>query len=175
MARQRVPILALIAAIAATNSAYADDGIVVAARETAALIQPRAANLRPVNLPALEFALRAVIRCKGDPVSLTLSIADTFATLDGATLREQRAAETTLTVPAGQLALTASSSFCVADDSTSTSELLVPGVATVHASLQCLHEGRVAAHFASAPLNVRLSCERSPGEDQEGPGSPPAR
>ena len=157
------------------NSAYADEGVVVAARETTAVVKPRSAKLRQLNLPALEFALRAVIRCKGDPVSLTLSVADTFMTLDSEALREQRAAETTLTVPAGQLALATSSEFCVANDVASVNEVLVPGLATVHASLQCMHEGRLAAHFASAPLSVRLSCERPPVENQGDSDSPPAR
>ena len=149
------------------NSAAAADGIIVAARETTAVVAPRAADLPLVNLPALEFALRAAIRCNGDPVSLTFSIADTFRTLDSESLGDQRAAETTLTVPPRQLALVASSRFCLADDDTSTNELVVPGMATAHASLQCLDDGRLAVHFASAPLQVRLSCEREPDDDQE--------
>lgn len=153
--------------MAAMNSASAGDGVVVAARETAAVVTPRAAELRLVNLPALEFALRAAIRCKGERVSLTLSIADTYTTLDAEILGDQRAAEATLTVPARQLALAASSRFCLADDDESTDELLVPGFATAHASLQCLHEEQRAVHYASAPLQVRLRCERAPADDQE--------
>ena len=149
------------------NSASAGDGVVVAARETAAVVTPRAADLLLVNLPALEFALRAAIQCKGEPVSLTLSIADTYTTLDAGFLGDRRAAEATLTGPARQLALAASSRFCLADDDESTNELLVPGLATVHASLQCLHEGQRAVHFASAPLQVRLRCERPPADNQE--------
>lgn len=149
------------------NSAAADDGIIVAARETTAVVTPRAADLPLVNLPALEFALRAAIRCTGNPVSLTFSIADTFTTLDSESLGDQRAAETTLTVPPLQLALVSSSRFCLADDDASTNELVVPGMATAHASLTCLDDGRRAVHFASAPLQVRLSCERAPDDDQE--------
>jgi hypothetical protein len=149
------------------NAVVADDGVVVAARETTAVVTPRTADLALVNLPALEFALRAAIRCKGDPVSLTLSIADTFVTLHRESLGDQRAAETTLTVPARQLALAASNRFCLADEDQSAHELLVPGMATAHASLTCLDDGQLAVHFASAPLQVRLSCERAPDDDQE--------
>lgn len=156
------------------NSAVADDGVIVAARETIAAVTPRSADLPLVNLPALEFALRAAIRCKGDPVSLTLSIADTFTTLDAESLGDGRAAETTLTVPARQLALVASSRFCLADDDESTSELLVPGMATAHASLTCHVDGRQTVHFASAPLQLRLSCERAPEDDQEAALESPA-
>ena len=148
------------------NSVYAGDGVVVAARETTAVVTARAADLRLVNLPALEFALRAAIRCKGETVSLTLSIADTYTTLDAEVLGDQRAAEATLTVPARQLALAASSRFCLAGDDESTNELLVPGLATVHASLQCLHAEQRSVHYASAPLQVRLRCERTPADDQ---------
>lgn len=156
------------------NSAVADDGVIVAARETVAVVLPRSADLALVNLPALEFALRAAIRCKGDPVSLTFSIADTFTTLDAESLADRRAAETTLTVPARQLALVASSRFCLTDDDESTSELLVPGMATAHASLTCRDDDRHTVHFASAPLQVRLSCERAPNGDQEAASASPA-
>ena len=149
------------------NSAAADEGIIVAARETTGIVTPRTADLPLVNLPALEFALRAAIRCNGDPVSLTFSIADTFKTLDSESLGDERAAEATLTVPPRQLALVASSRFCLADDDTSTDELLVPGMATAHASLTCLDDGRRAVHFASAPLQLRLRCERAPDDPQE--------
>ena len=150
--------------------------IVVAARETQAVVAPHNPNLGLVNLPVLEFALRAAIRCKGEPVSVTLSVADTFRTLTGTDLANERAAETILKVPARQLALASSSRFCIADDPESTDELLVHGFATAHASLHCKEDDATSAHFASAPLQVRLTCARAPEESpQEGPESAEAR
>ena len=169
--------LAIVALFGATVAALvmpvqADGDIVVAAQETQAVVAPRNPRLRLVNLPALEFALRAAIKCKGKPVSVTLSVADTFRTLTDADLANERAAETILKVPAQQLTLASSSRFCIADDPESADELLVHGFATAHASLQCQRDDATSAHFASAPLQVRLTCARAPEESpQEVPES----
>ena len=57
------PIVALISAALATlavaNAGLAAGDIVVAARETTATVTPRTADLKLVNFPSLEFALRA--------------------------------------------------------------------------------------------------------------------
>jgi hypothetical protein len=167
--RTRSPIVALFGAtvIALTLPVQADGDIVVAARETQAVVEPRSPRLRLVNLPTLEFALRAAIKCKGEPVSVTLSVSDTFRTLTGDDLDNERAAETILRVPARQLALAASSRFCIADDPESADELLVRGFATAHASLRCHAGDSTSAHFASAPLQVRLKCARAPEKETQ--------
>ena len=161
MALFRVPILTLFAAITASGLALANDGLGLAARDATAVVKPRSAELRVIDLPDLDFALRAVLQCAGKPVSLTFSIADTLTTLDSEGLEDQRAAEATLTVPAQQIALAASKRFCVAGDDASVDELLVPGLATAHVSLHCSNDGHMSAHFASAPVNLRLRCERA--------------
>ena len=158
------PILAPFAAgltiLAPAVPAVAAGDIVVAARETTAVVTPREARLKLVNLPALEFALRAAFKCSGKPVSVTLSMSDTHATLPQDQLTDRRAAEATLIVPPRQLALAASSRFCLADDPDTSDELLVPGLATAHASLRCADDSGDSVYFASAPLQVRLICER---------------
>lgn len=175
MTISRVPILTLFVAVAASTTALANNGLGLAARDTAAVVQPRSASLRVIDLPDLEFALRAVLRCGGDPVSLTLSVADTLVTLDAEDLQDQGAAEATLTVPAQQIILAASKRFCVAGDDESGDELLVPGLATAHASLHCSNDGRLSAHFASASLNLKLGCERAAEANQEASPAPSER
>ncbi len=171
MRQRRLPILAPIAAIVAATGifspAVADGNIVVAARETRVIIPPRADRLELVNLPVVEFALRAAIECKGEAVSVTLSIADTFLTIGRDALLDQRAAEATVRVPADQLILAASSAFCVAEDQATADELLLPGFTTAHASLRCTDDDIESLHFASAPLQLRLSCAREPETPQE--------
>ena len=164
-------ILALFAALITVFAlpASADGDIVVAAPETEVRVAPRAANLRLVNLPSLEFALRAAYRCRGEVVSLTLSVSDTVRTLARAALADRRAAEVSLAVPAQQVAMAATAGFCVAGDPESANELQVAGFATAAASLRCSHEGSDSVRYASAPLTVRLVCER--GENQE-PAAP---
>jgi hypothetical protein len=152
--------------LVASAPAAAADNIVVAAPETTATVAARSVRLKLVNLPALKFGLRAAFKCKGDAVSVTLSIADTHATLRQDQLVGLRAAEATLTVPPQQLALATSSRFCVADDPDTEDELLVPGLATAHASLRCTNDDGESVHYASTPLQVRLLCERRPMEGQ---------
>jgi len=169
MNQQGVPILALLATtLLVADAAVAQSSIVVAAQETRASVAPRNARLQLVDLPAVEFGLRAAIRCAGTPMSLTLSISDTFESLDAEQLDGKRAVETTLTVPPRQLALAASRRFCISNDDNSVNELLIPGFVTAHASIRCEKDGVSTMHFASAPLQLRLACERPPAvNDQE--------
>ena len=139
----------------------------LAAQETEVAVAPQTVSRRLVGLPSIEFALRAAIQCKGEAVSLTLSIADTFKTLGKEMLENKRSASATLKVPAQQMALAASSRFCIDGDDDSADELLVPGFATAYASLRCANEESVSAHFGSTPLRLRLSCARTPEDPQE--------
>ena len=168
MSQHRTIIVALIGVFLTTQAgnAFADGTIVVAAQETVAVVKPRSPGLKLVNLPRLEFALRAAIQCKGAAVSVTLSVADTFETIGKDDLEGQRAAVAILSVPPRQLALAASSRFCIAGDPESANELLVDGFTTAHASLRCSADDQTSAHFASAPLKVRLMCERDEEEAQ---------
>lgn len=164
---RQVPILTLFIAAAITPCAHADGSIDVAARPAEVRVVPRAPSLELINLPALDFHLRALLECPGSARSLTLSVADTVTTLGSDALSEQRSAEATLTVPARQVALAASSHFCLEDDPTSADELTVPGLVTAHASLHCASDGYTSAYFASALLEVRLVCVRQVAEDQD--------
>jgi hypothetical protein len=173
----RVPILALFVIATAVSTAAADNVIVVAAQETEATVAPRPASMRVVNLPPLTFKLRAAIRCKGEPVSVTLSVADTYVTRNREELDGQRATEAVLTVPAQQLTMASNRQFCVADDTRTEDELVAPGFATAFASLQCEDDAGVSVHYTSAPLNVKLTCAREPvgGVDDQESSSPVAR
>jgi len=162
----RPSILTLFLAASYFPTAIAGESVMIMAKETEASVPPRSARLKLVNLPTLEFGMRASFKCAGEAESLTLSIADTFRTLLADAITDQRSAEIALSVPAGQLALAASSTFCLQDDPGGTDELLVPGFATAHASLRCRNDAGVTVYFASAPLQVRLSCQRPSSENQ---------
>lgn len=159
-------ILPLFSFAAAVSTAVADNVIVVAAQETVASVAPPSVRDSVVSLPPLTFKLRAAIRCVGDPVSVTLSVADTFVTRDRDELDGQRAAEASLTVPAQQLAMAPVRKFCTDDENESEDELLAQGFATVHASLQCEDESGISVLYASAPLNVKLSCVRQSNDSE---------
>ncbi len=165
----RVSILALFVATGYIPTAFAGESVAVVAEEAEIVVTPRAANLKLIELPALDVALRATFQCAGIAESLTLSVADSYTTLGQDAIADQRSANLLLTVPAPQLSLAASSGFCLKDDVASTNELLVPGLATAHASLRCRTEDGVTVHFASGPLQVRLRCSRPSTEDQDPP------
>ena len=159
-------ILALFSAavMALVPSARAETDIVLAAPETEIHVAPRAAHIRFVNLPAIEFALRAAYRCRGEVVTLTMSVSDTAKTLSRDELVDQRAAEVRLIVPARQVAMADAGAFCVIGDPQSADEMQVAGFATAAASLRCNNDGSESMRYASAPLTVRLRCSRD--EDQ---------
>lgn len=161
MSYRHTNILALFAAAVCISPAFADGNIVIAAQESEALVTARPPNLRLINLPPLTFSLRAAIRCKGEPRSVTLSISDTHQTLDAEELAGQRSAEASLTVPARQLALAATSRFCIEGDKETSDKLLVPGFSTAQASLRCATDDGMSVHYASVPLQVSLTCERA--------------
>ena len=163
----RASILALFLASVCTSPAIGDSNVVIAAQKTEAIVAPRAKNLRLINLPALTFSLRAGIRCKGEPTSLTLSIADTIRTLNKDEMAGLRAVEASLTVPAQQLALAATSRFCIDGDTETSDELLVPGITTAQASLLCASDTGKSVHYASTSLQISLTCNRGPEETQE--------
>lgn len=167
MNNRQVPILALIIASILAPCAYADGSLVVAAQQAEAMVTPRAPDSTLINLPPLDIRLRALLSCGGNAESLTLSVADTVTTLRGDELGEQTSAEASLTVPAKQVALAASSHFCLEEDPTSANELTVSGLVTAHASLRCNKNDRSSAYFASTPLQVKLVCARQTLEDQE--------
>jgi len=159
-------ILALFVLAAAVSPAIADNTIVVAAQEVEATVTPRPDHARVINLPPLTFQLRAAIRCSGKPVSVTLSVADTFVTAGRDELEGQRATEASLTVPPRQLTMASSRLFCTESEDESEDELFAAGFATAHASLQCETETGLSVLYASAPLNVRLSCARLPVDSE---------
>ena len=167
MSYVQLTILALFLVTVCVSPAVPDGNIVIAAQETEATVAPRPESLRLVNLPALTFSLRAAIHCKGEPVSVTLSVADTYRTLIKDELEGQRAAEATLTIPARQLALAATNSFCVKDKPATSDRLLVPGLTTAQASLLCTNEAGTSMHYASVPLQISLICDRASEMTQE--------
>lgn len=168
MNHYRVPILALFLAAVGVLDASAEDRVSLAGQETEAVIEPREAQQRVARLPALTFDLRVAIECTEETESLTLSIADTFKTLGKEDLGALRSAETSLRVPASQLTLGTDENFCIRDDAEeATDELVVPGFLTVFASLRCTGQEGPSMHFASAPLQLRLKCERGLGEYQD--------
>jgi len=162
------PILALFLFAVGILDASAEDRVFLAAQEAEAMIAPRGTQQGVAELPALTFDLRVAMECPGETESLTLTVADTFVTLEKEDIGAQLSAETSLSVPASQLTLGPTDNFCVRDDvEEAADELVMPGFLTAFASLRCAGRDGPTMHFASAPLQVRLKCERRSGETQD--------
>jgi len=169
----RVPILTPIAGLLLAISAVADE-LAISAVDAEATIAPRFTPRKEVALPALDFEIRAEIRCEGKPVSVTLSVADVHRSFEADALGEDGILETTIRVPSEQLALViAGSSFCLGDTIQADETLRVPGVALAQGSLTCSTGSGVSIHYASTPLPLRLTCLAKESASQ--PESSPAR
>lgn len=155
---KRVPILLpILASVLLSAGSRADVAVEVAEAEVA--IEPRKTLRAEIRLPPVAFQIAATLSCAGQPVSFTLSVADAYQTWRGDQLNEAGVIEASISVPPRQLALVlAGSPFCLADDPAGPESLLVPGVATAQAALQCVSETGTTLHYASAPLPLRLLC-----------------
>ncbi len=143
--------------------AFADAELAAYARETRIEIPPRN-DSRAIRLPQLDFAVRAKFVCAPEAVveSVTISVADAYrryAPTDG-----DDNLETTISVPASQIAPIAAGNFC-ANGNDDNEELLLSGVATAQLSLRCVAEGAPSVSFTSLILPLRLVCKT--GDDQE--------
>ena len=111
-------------------------------------------------MPSLDVALSASFDCPADATaeSLTFSVADTLKNLDAAEIADAATLETSIKVPAGQLAPVAAAGICESEDTPATRRIFLPGVATAHVSLRCQSESGTSIHFASRALSLTLTC-----------------
>ena len=134
--------------------------------------QPAAVDIKPVSqgrrlitLPELEFPLSIDADCYGEAraESLSISIADTVETHDismlDTDLTSRIEIETLFRIPRGQIAPIAIDRFCTSDDdhSLAARTLLVP-LAAANISLRCSNENSQSIRYASAALEIRLTC-----------------
>lgn len=121
---------------------------------------------RLVTLPALEFPLRLKPACAtGTAVeSVSVTAADTRLVFTATDFASGQALETTLRLPAQQLAPLALTVACAASEpGASDTSLLVPGAFSAHASLLCSGESSREMIYATLALAVKLVCP-PPGE-----------
>jgi len=163
----RVPILSLFAVLMPVVGASANDELFIVAEDSSVSIEPRQTTRRLLTLPALEFSLAANPECTGEPASMTLSIADEYATFDAEQLRDESPIVTTLRIASQQIALVAPADFCLAGEPEGRTELYVPDVSTVHGSLRCVDaENRSTMTYTSVPLPLRISCRIAEESDE---------
>lgn len=123
-------------------------------------IQEPGRNL--VQLPELEFRLSIAPYCarRGQPESLSITIADTRKTLRGEDLLAENDVEVSMRVAASQLAPFALREFCI-DPAAEGQSLLIRSAMAAHASLRCARGEERTVVFTAEELDIRMDCVRS--------------
>lgn len=134
-------------------------------------IQPFAEGHRIVRLPALDFQFDIQASCgAGKAVkSVSISVADTRKSLDGADIAEGASVNAVVSLPARQIAPVVVDKFCPAT-AVGGDSLLIRDAITAHVSLRCASEDGDSIIYSSESLDVTLVC----GSDPEPQGDAPA-
>lgn len=155
------------------GSRAADAPVIIVSSNTPLVRMVPRTRGRFIRLPSLDFELTIETDCPPDlqPASVTLSIADTRATLAGEEIAAQPPAAVAIRVPAQQIAPLAAESFCRAhDDDTDVEDVKTfPSALAAHASLRCADATGHAITYVTHPLDVAVSCEAEI-TDEEVPG-----
>ena len=126
-------------------------------------LTPLADEDRPVRLPPLAFALRIEPSCAGatEPLSLSISAADTRLHFKAADLAAAPVVEATLTIPQKQLGPLRIDGFCRAGQDDPPSRLLLEDAYTARLSLRCGSDDEQTIVYATLALDVNLLCRRA--------------
>ena len=165
--RYLLPVLLLLSVTGKAESTP-DGSLTITANTPVALISPRQANKKFIQLPSLEYAFAIRVGCLKNrkPTSLLLSVADTRKFLDAEDVSSGPSVEVTLRIPAAQIGPIAVEDFChvadenVAGNNSVTEELIISAALSAHASLRCESESDQNVIYVSQPLDVNLICER---------------
>lgn len=138
------------------------DRLSVEAAPAVAVVALHEGGRKLVQLPELEFVLSVYSRCaaNGRPESLSITIADTRATLRGESLQDSDTVDVPVRVSANQLAPFALHEFCT-DPGAEGDSITLSSALTAQASLRCARGEQQSIVFAAEPLDVRVYCVRS--------------
>jgi hypothetical protein len=124
-----------------------------------------------LDLPALQFAFAIDAYCVDDlqPVSLSVSVADTRRTLRPSDMDFAKAIEVSLDIPANQLAPVAIRDFCLRTDvgdinvgqaePAGDAQLTLPATLTAQASLRCANDLIEQTVYVAKSLDITLVCQ----------------
>ena len=125
-------------------------------------VSTRPAGRNFLNLPALRFNFVIAAHCPGpgEPVSFSLSVADTRVSMDADRLEAGGPLEFSVTVPASQIGPVAIDDFCALDDGERMPQdpMRIPAVLSAQASLLCATDSGNNMTYASESLDVTLHC-----------------
>ncbi len=157
-----VAVVVTVAAMAATERRH---HIELTADVPTVTVAPRPSGQLAVQLPNLTFALAVTVDCKANwvPDSVSISVADSGASINAERLQAGGDLKLELRIPANQIAPLRMEDFCTID------ELDVPGAAiqesisvlgfmSAQVSLRCATEAEQSTIYVTKPLDVVLQC-----------------
>lgn len=136
------------------------DHLTLRAEPAVAIVPRQASGRRLVQMPALAYRIEVETRCASGkrPQSISISVADTRATLTGDDLLGGSPFTAAIEVSPQQLAPLAIQNFCARDGSGGES-MLVRAVLTANVSLRCASSTQQTIRFETRALDVSIECE----------------
>jgi hypothetical protein len=117
-----------------------------------------------MQLPDLSYAMVINADCEEawQPVSLSISIADTSKSFDATQLQPTGTLNFEVEVPSSQIAPVHLEKFCIAsleaDDKDVGGRLKIPAMLSMHVSLRCAADSEQSISYVTEPLDVILEC-----------------
>jgi len=158
-------IFATVASIAIATETVPVHDIDITADVPTVTVAPRPAGRTTMRLPGLTYELSVTVDCEanGQPDSVSISVADSRASISAEELQASRELGLQLRIPSNQIAPLRLEHFCV-DDGTdhsgsfSPNRIMIQGVVSAQASLRCVTETTNSMMYVSKPLDIMLEC-----------------
>lgn len=156
---------AIVASIAIAAETVPVHNIEITADVPTVTVSPRRAGRTTMRLPGLTYEFSVTVDCETNwqPDSVSISVADSRASISAEELQASRELGLQLRIPSNQIAPLRVEHFCVdggADDvdAISPNSITIPGVVSAQASLRCVSESTNSMMYVSKPLDVLLEC-----------------
>ncbi len=157
--------VAIVASAAIATETEPVHEIGITANVPSVTVTPRRAGPILMRLPSLTYALTVAVECGANwqPESVTISVADSGASLGAEELRAGKELKLELRIPSNQIAPLRMEKFCIANDmdgpdATIESRITVAGVMSAQASLRCATKSEQTTMYVTKLLDVVLEC-----------------
>ena len=153
-------IFATIVSIELTAETVPVHDIDITADVPTVTVAPRPAGRTTMRLPGLTYEMSVTVDCEANwqPDSVSISVADSRASISAEELQASRELGLQLRIPSNQIAPLRVEHFCVDGDTVSPNRITIQGVVSAQASLRCVTETTNSMMYVSKPLDVVLEC-----------------
>ncbi len=168
--------MATVCSVAAPAEPRPLAGIEISADVPTVTVTPRRAGRFGLRLPSLTYTLTLTAYCEDNwqPVSVSISIADSRKSLDAEQLEQATVLDLELQVPSNQIAPVRIERFCIKDDQkdfqpgdtgdnkelagADGNTIIISAALSAQASLLCATDSEQSITYITKPLDVMLEC-----------------